>query len=262
MKIWGLGALLRIRRLRKVMSNFDAIKFCLAERRADDISFVLHPTGAFINLRGGSTDIRTFETVFLGREYEPPFPIMPKTIVDGGANIGMATLYFANRFPAAKIIAVEPETENAKRLRSTCSKLPNVTIIQAALWPEKSNVGLFDVGRGAYAYSVNQNRGAKSIATVPTVTMQELLERLGGQIDLLKLDVEGAERELFSQNLDWHLLSYMIALCPDAHRLFILRWFRDHFVKNREAIPLSSVFPQLRKRRKKFAPKSLSTCSN
>jgi hypothetical protein len=49
--------------------------------------------------------------------------------------------------------------------------------------------------------------------------MQELLERLGGQIDLLKLDVEGAERELFSQNPDW--LNNVSAIFIELHDPFV-----------------------------------------
>ncbi len=123
-------------------------------------------------------------------------------------------MYFANKFPAAKIVAIEPDSENAALLRRNCAGLPNVTIIEAALWPVNRTVSLCDPGTGAWTFSVMDDRLTEKVADVATVTTQELFERLGGRIDLLKLDVEGSERELFSYDPTWldHVGSIAIEL--------------------------------------------------
>lgn len=62
-------------------------------------------------LRKNTTDYDTFEQVFLQQQYAIRIPFVPQFIIDGGANIGLASAYFAHRFPAATIIAVEPDKE-------------------------------------------------------------------------------------------------------------------------------------------------------
>src|SRR5262249_22735601 len=149
MKVPGFAFVRRVRHLRSVMSIFDAIKFALAERHKGQVSFFLKTVGRSVTLRGATTDVYCFDKVFLAQEYASTFPVAPKTVVDGGANIGMATLYFANKFPTARIIAIEPESDNARLLRRNCAGLANVTIIEAALWPVNRTVSLYDKGIGA-----------------------------------------------------------------------------------------------------------------
>jgi hypothetical protein len=64
-------------------------------------------------------------------------------------------------------------------------------------------VTLSDPGIGAYGFSVMDERRINKVGEVGTVTVDELSNRLGGHIDLLKLDIEGSERELFSENVSW-----------------------------------------------------------
>jgi len=64
-----------------------------------------------IFLRKGTSDKKVFREVFLFKIYNFPWPDNPpKIIIDAGANIGLSSIFFANRFPDAMIIAVEPET--------------------------------------------------------------------------------------------------------------------------------------------------------
>src|SRR6516164_3678329 len=59
-------------------------------------------------LRVPSSDVQTYEQIFLHQDYQFAVTRPPQTIVDVGANIGLASLYFANRFPQARILALEP----------------------------------------------------------------------------------------------------------------------------------------------------------
>src|SRR5687767_864934 len=63
-------------------------------------------------LRSNTTDPGIFGQVFIARQYEIPYSFEPKTIIDAGANTGLSALYFADRFPNANIIALEPDKDN------------------------------------------------------------------------------------------------------------------------------------------------------
>src|SRR5689334_12581239 len=60
-------------------------------------------------LRLGTTDVAAFEHVFIQKEYDLLLATEPSVIIDAGANVGMSAVYFAQRYPGAKIIAVEPD---------------------------------------------------------------------------------------------------------------------------------------------------------
>jgi cephalosporin hydroxylase len=65
-----------------------------------------------IILRLGTTDVAAYEHVFIHDEYGFLLAREPSVIVDAGANVGMSAVYFANRFPSAEVIAIEPEPSN------------------------------------------------------------------------------------------------------------------------------------------------------
>lgn len=66
-----------------------------------------------VYLRNGTSDTRVFSQLFVGREYLNAIRnINPKVIIDCGANIGLASIYFKFYFPNAKIFAFEPESSN------------------------------------------------------------------------------------------------------------------------------------------------------
>jgi len=139
------------------------------------------------------------EKVFLEQEYKIPFRLDPKVIIDAGANIGMATLFFSQTFPRARIVAIEPEASNFSILRKNCAGLPNVTLINAALWATEQELVIHDAAAEKWAFSVTEGKNVTGLETVKPVTVPGLLNRLGVKhIDILKLDIEGSERELFS----------------------------------------------------------------
>src|SRR5690349_9066138 len=73
-------------------------------------SFLRNP----VYLRDNYSDRAIFLQVFYEKQYEvfdAPLPSSER-IIDAGANIGLASVFFANKFPQAQIIAIEPELEN------------------------------------------------------------------------------------------------------------------------------------------------------
>lgn len=186
------------------LERSSAVRLMLAEGKHVETNVRLRRLARDITLRGGTSDIDCFRKVFVDNEYQLPFDFTPKSIIDAGANIGMATLYFRQEFPEAQIIAIEPEATNANLLRRNTAGLLNIEVIEAALWPTKKELALKDPAAEKWAFSVTEeNNGGANSVKVPTVTVPELLDRFGFErLDLLKLDIEGAEKALFGDGAE------------------------------------------------------------
>ena len=85
-------------------------------------------------------DRYSFYELFLQKQYNFKFDFEPKLIIDAGANIGYASVYFAIKYPNAKIIALEPSEENFQLLQRNVRNYPNVTPVQCALWKDNNGV--------------------------------------------------------------------------------------------------------------------------
>lgn len=159
---------------------------------------VLHP----IEIRAGTTDIKVFDQIFVDEDYNFPISIKPKLIIDGGANVGYASVYFANRFKEAHIIAIEPEKSNINLLKKNTCYYPNIEVIESAIWDENVYLKIKDVGLGEWAFMVERSKPDEP-NSFRAITIQKLLAKSGYQkIDILKLDVEGSEKEIFSRNYE------------------------------------------------------------
>lgn len=161
-----------------------------------------------IFLRDGSSDIPTFKEIFFDKEYAIDFDIVPEVIVDAGANVGLAAIYFANRFPDSKIISIEPEQGNLKVLRKNVQDYKNVKILDKAL----SNVSdeliyVNDSGFGEWAYITEKVKKSDSFKnSIETVSISSIMKNEGIEvIDILKIDIEGFEKELFESNYEYWL---------------------------------------------------------
>jgi FkbM family methyltransferase len=158
-----------------------------------------------VHLRKGSSDIPTFIEIFFLREYELKIPFQPRVIIDGGANIGLSALYFKNRFPDCKIICVEPDSANFSMLQKNTASLSGITLINKALWHSPSSLSISDkYGMGQWGMVTEEMDGATPAGPmVETITISEIMEGQGIEyIDILKLDIETAEKELFRKNYE------------------------------------------------------------
>ena len=159
-----------------------------------------------VKLRVGTTDISTYLQVLVQRQYEFNKPASPRFIIDAGANIGLSAVYFANQYPLAKIVAIEPEASNYRMLCENVAHYPQVTPLRAALWRENVDLFLFDSGHGNHGFQVgaNEARDGSRIGSVPGLTIGAILRDAGEvQVDLLKVDIEGAEREVMEESGEW-----------------------------------------------------------
>ena len=138
-------------------------------------------------------------SIFDAEEYKLPIEnFQPKLILDCGGNIGCAAVYFANQYPDAQIYSVEPEKNNFKLLKFNTSLYDNIHPIKSALWNSETFIRVEDRGFGVAGYMTFETTADDS-AAFKTTTVAKLLADSGfDEIDLLKIDIEGAEKEVFS----------------------------------------------------------------
>lgn len=150
---------------------------------------------------GGRSDLDVFLHIFVDEPFLPLTDITePKLVLDLGANVGYASIYFLNRFPSARIIAVEPDPENFRVCEQNLSDYSDrVRVLQAAVWSQRTHLVL-ERGPWDDAVQVREARDGETTA-IATVDMPSILELTGGlPVDLLKIDIERSELELFRGN--------------------------------------------------------------
>lgn len=122
----------------------------------------------------------------------------PKVIIDIGANIGDSTLYFAQKFPRAKILAFEPDRKIYMIMRQNI-KLNNVLNIL----PFNLGVAGKNGSLKFYSYEFSGLSGFSKIdrvakkSVIKTITLKKIFsDNKISMCDLIKMDCEGAEYEI------------------------------------------------------------------
>lgn len=147
-------------------------------------------------IRPGTRDVSVAINNFVRREYGAILPPSnPSTFVDGGAYIGDVSAYFLSRYPEIKGIALEPIASSYEL--ATINLHPygsRVDLRRRALTADGKPV-FMSGAKTAARIDRTLRRGDE----IESVTIPQILEELpGGRIDILKLDIEGAEVEIFS----------------------------------------------------------------
>jgi FkbM family methyltransferase len=157
--------------------------------------------GGRVWLRPGTADVATIDQILIG----PYMPVEkgwdPGTIIDCGANIGLATRYLQHAYPNARIVAVEPEQGNFELLQYNMKDFSKVQCVRAGIWPEEGTLQLQREGHQESAFRTEAgDHGDTEALTIPRIIQRYSMERIG----LLKIDIEGSEKELFTGgDLTW-----------------------------------------------------------
>ena len=127
-------------------------------------------------------------------------------IVDCGANNGCSALWYALRYPAATVVAIEPEAENYALMCANVAGCANVETIRAAVWDCETELAIVPQGKaGAWAFQTHplEHRSGADDRT-PTVTLDAILARYpSAERILVKIDIEGAEGTVFAATSAW-----------------------------------------------------------
>jgi FkbM family methyltransferase len=169
--------------------------------------------GRPLHYRTASSDMTIIHDVLLypgyKSEYWTPAEIDPRVILDLGANIGVAAVYYANLFPRAVVHSFEPVPANYELLVKNTKSYDNIRCYNAAVGRSdgrleiQSSANTANYG-GASLYGVESDPANK--VAVEVWSSATMLERAGiDHADLIKIDTEGAEYDILT-SLDREVL--------------------------------------------------------
>lgn len=155
-----------------------------------------------VALRAMTSDVEVFHQIFLDGELEFDLRMVPSRIIDAGANVGLAAVYFSSRFPEAKILALEVESANFELLKLNTAFYPNITCLKKALWSGPANLSITNPTAESWSFRVSPStqEDEEGIQAVGVKDLAEMFEDC--RIDLLKIDIEGAEKEVFQHGMN------------------------------------------------------------
>ena len=196
----GWGAALRVRLYDRILRHLDF-------RAASEIHLKLGNARYPLKMRTGkSSDREVLGQIFIRPQYEPIPLVSPATIIDLGANVGYSSAYFLSRYPTARVVALEPDPENFEMCRQNLAPFgTRATVLHGAAWPERRVLavkrGAFRDGREWTTQVCSATDPESGDPTVEGYDMDSLIKLTESQeVDLLKIDIERSERELFSCN--------------------------------------------------------------
>ena len=188
--------------------NFTGLGIWARARRIDGIdgkiAEVPLPDGnGSVLLRIGTTDNAVYDQVFHEQEYKFDVDAQPRFILDAGAHIGLAALFFARRYPDARIVSIEPDRSNWKLATRNTAKYPNVTVLRGALWNREAHLAIANPDDSPWGFRVMEDLIAEHASeadcglSLPGFTIEGLREHFKAQrIDVFKMDIKGSEIEV------------------------------------------------------------------
>jgi FkbM family methyltransferase len=161
------------------------------------------------------TELDVLYEIGIEDEYGAADDIAAETILDLGASVGLATLRLLSSHPGARVVAVEADPVLIPRLRENVAGLP-VTVIHAAVSAASGERRFYRSEMDSWASSLDRTRQNQTSLLVPALSLGDLLDQAGlERVDLLKLDVEGAEWEIFETP---DVFSRFAAVIGEVHR--------------------------------------------
>jgi FkbM family methyltransferase len=169
-----------------------------------------------------------FREIFLSRDYLFETKLDQPKIIDCGANIGMSIFFHKYFHPNAKIIAFEPNPSAFELLKLNIEKnnLKDITLVQKAVSNSLEPISFFvNNDKGSLLSSVREDRGGTSKIEIETDLLSNYLNE---KVDLLKIDIEGAEWQVLEDlkangkhlaNVEHAIIEYHHKINGEASRL-------------------------------------------
>lgn len=175
-----------------------------------------------VHVRPESSDLAACQQVFGRLDYDlrrlrryPEFVSLYEQILsqgrkplvlDLGANIGMATLYFVRAWPGCHVVAVEPMIDNFQLLFENTQELDAVTAWHAGIASAPGRLRIANPDAEDWAYRTMPAADCER-DSIAAVTVNQILEEFpsahGYEPFIVKIDVEGAEADLFRADTAW-----------------------------------------------------------
>jgi len=185
--------------------------------------------GRSIGVRPGTTDLSNAVAYLSHHLYLPPPEMRNRDlqlICELGTNMGVALTALAHTYANARLIGVEPDTDNLELARRNVAAFgQRVKVLQAAVWHEPGIVRLRrDTGRGEHGFAVEALDPADSGATdgLRAHTIDDVLDVLEPDrsipVDYLHVSLEGSEEGVFEAGGDW--TGRVLSLRVEAHPYF------------------------------------------
>ncbi|MEO1050660.1 MAG: FkbM family methyltransferase [Bacteroidota bacterium] len=193
----------------------------LRRQSHENISSIKIPGYQPIYFRSGTSDIYSFEHIFAHECYRLDAfnEEQVKWVIDCGANVGHASRYFAKRYPEASIIAIEPDQQNVSLINKNIEEEERVTALHTAIWSKPASLKIQNADASNWAFRVTEALPSEEGAFT-AISMSDVVKRFQiPQIDIIKIDIEGTELELFRENYsDW--LSITKCIFIELHERF------------------------------------------
>lgn len=158
-------------------------------------------------------------------------------VLDIGANVGLFSIAARNKFPQAVIHAYEPNPYLEKHLQIQADNA-NFNYFMEAVGLEDGKVSL-----EFHEDSVQTRSTVNQAGAITQVAFRQTIERLGGSVDLAKVDCEGAEWLLFQDKANWQLvqnLSLEYHLYPDHKHEEVRQVIQGLGFKIKKQIPIEN----------------------
>jgi FkbM family methyltransferase len=199
------------------------------------VSVRLRPLGgARIVLRRGTSDAQVVWDVFVGRYHLPAHSLQSSgapLIVDLGANIGLTMADFAVRHPRAQVVGVELDPANAELCRrNTAPWAERCRLVTAAVWHEDGTVPYSTAPGDEWGSKISRSP-SPGTGTARAISMGTLLDEVAGDraVDYLKMDIEGAEREVLTLATAWASRVRLISV--EVHEPYTVQAALDDLAK-------------------------------
>lgn len=173
-----------------------------------------------VHIRNNRTDGGTFETVLIDGDYRIGEFKRSKDvntlyerllnngqvplILDCGAHIGLSALFFSLAYPRSRIVAIEPSKDNIEMLLINCAQRNNIEVVKGAIWSRPDFLKIIDEQSSPTAFQVTPC-AENAPGVFRAYSVNSIYEEKGHSFApfIVKIDIEGAERELFSSNTEW-----------------------------------------------------------
>ena len=161
------------------------------------------------------SEVYTIIEVYCRKEYETCLE-KADHIVDIGSNIGVSVVWFGHKYPTAAIWAIEPTYLTMKRLITNLhinGMSGRVDVMSVAVGGKD---GFAKLKLGLTSAVASASRDDSPGLSVSTISLASIIERVGGTVDLVKIDCEGAEYEFFQEAPD-DVISEIGLVVGEAH---------------------------------------------